>query len=105
MFFGPMMMLLLMLAFIAAIFFMMRMGPMQRSKIGPCGFGFGHVDHHLDLPNDGHSAFEEYREEALRRLDDEQSEFQEFISHLRKAKDKAEFDQFVAERRNRPSQS
>jgi|SRR5690625_1739121 len=47
----------------------------------------------------GNSAFDEYREETLRRLEEEQQEFFDFLQRLRKAKDKAEFDQFMAERR------
>lgn len=47
----------------------------------------------------GNSAFDEYREETLRRLQEEQSEFEGFMERLRKAKDKAEFDQFMNERR------
>ena len=44
---------------------------------------------------------DEYREETLRRLEEEQREFRDFLDRLRMAKDKAEFDQFMAERRNR----
>ncbi|MGF1610242.1 MAG: DUF2852 domain-containing protein [Kiloniellales bacterium] len=51
----------------------------------------------------GNSAFDEYREETLRRLEEEQQEFFEFLDRLRQAKDKAEFDQFMAERKRRPS--
>jgi len=51
----------------------------------------------------GNRAFDEYRTETLRRLEEEQREFREFLERLRMAKDKAEFDQFMAERRNRPS--
>ena len=47
----------------------------------------------------GNSAFDQYREETLRRLEEEQQEFFDFLQRLRKAKDKAEFDQFMAERR------
>ena len=47
----------------------------------------------------GNRAFDEYRDETLRRLEDEQREFREFLERLRHAKDKAEFDQFMAERR------
>jgi hypothetical protein len=47
----------------------------------------------------GNVAFDEYREETLRRLEEEQREFQDFLARLRQAKDKAEFDQFMAERR------
>ena len=50
----------------------------------------------------GNRAFDEYRTETLRRLEDEQREFHDFLDRLRMAKDKAEFDQFMAERRNRP---
>ena len=47
----------------------------------------------------GNRAFDEYRADTLRRLEDEQREFLEFLDRLRHAKDKAEFDQFMAERR------
>ena len=50
----------------------------------------------------GNSAFDEYRDETLRRLEEEQKEFWEFLERLRHAKDKAEFDQFMADRRQRP---
>jgi hypothetical protein len=46
----------------------------------------------------GNRAFDEYREETLRRLEEEQRQFKEFLDRLRHAKDKAEFDQFMAER-------
>jgi hypothetical protein len=54
-------------------------------------------------PSSGNRAFDEYRTETLRRLEDEQREFREFLERLRMAKDKAEFDQFMADRRNRPA--
>jgi hypothetical protein len=54
-------------------------------------------------PSSGNRAFDEYRTETLRRLEEEQREFHEFLDRLRMAKDKAEFDQFMAERRNRAS--
>jgi hypothetical protein len=50
----------------------------------------------------GNHAFDEYRAETLRRLEEEQKEFREFLDRLRFAKDKTEFDQFMAERRNKP---
>ncbi|GAB4232109.1 MAG: DUF2852 domain-containing protein [Methyloligellaceae bacterium] len=46
----------------------------------------------------GNSAFDEYREETLRRLEEEAEEFKAFMERLRAARDKAEFDQFMAER-------
>jgi len=49
----------------------------------------------------GNQAFDEYRTGTLRRLEDEQREFQDFLRRLRQAKDKAEFDQFMAEQRDR----
>ncbi len=51
----------------------------------------------------GNAAFDDYRDETLRRLEEEQREFREFLNRLRKAKDKEEFDQFMADRRSRPS--
>ena len=50
----------------------------------------------------GNAAFDEYRSETLRRLEEEQREFLDFLDRLRKAKDKAEFDAFMSERRNKP---
>ena len=50
----------------------------------------------------GNWAFDEYRADMLRRLEEEQREFKEFLDRLRHAKDKAEFDQFMAERSRRP---
>jgi hypothetical protein len=50
-------------------------------------------------PSSGNKAFDDYRTETLRRLEDEQREFQDFLERLRFAKDKSEFDQFMAERR------
>lgn len=56
------------------------------------------------FPSSGNRAFDEYREDTLRRLEDEQKEFRSFLDRLRQAKDKAEFDQFMNERRSRPAQ-
>nr|WP_114347348.1 DUF2852 domain-containing protein [Paracoccus lutimaris] len=51
----------------------------------------------------GNSAFDAYREETLKRLEDEHREFLDFLKKLREAKDKAEFDQFI-EGRGEPRQ-
>jgi hypothetical protein len=56
-------------------------------------------------PSSGNRAFDEYKTETLRRLEDEQREFRDFLERLRMAKDKAEFDQFMADRRNRPPEA
>ena len=53
-------------------------------------------------PPSGNRAFDEYRSETLRRLEDEQREFVEYLERLRQARDKQEFDQFMADRRRRP---
>jgi hypothetical protein len=53
----------------------------------------------------GNRAFDEYRAETLRRLEEEQRDFRDFLDRLRQAKDKAEFDQFMAERRSRPPEA
>jgi hypothetical protein len=58
--------------------------------------------HRWGAGGSGNVAFDEYREETLRRLDEEQREFRDFLDRLRAAKDRAEFDQFMDERRNRP---
>jgi hypothetical protein len=50
----------------------------------------------------GNRAFDEYRSETLKRLEEEQREFKDFLARLRFARDRAEFDQFMAERRRRP---
>jgi hypothetical protein len=54
-------------------------------------------------PSSGNRAFDEYRTETLKRLEEEQREFRDFLERLRFAKDKTEFDQFMDERRNRPA--
>ena len=52
----------------------------------------------------GNKAFDDYREETLRRLEEEEREFKDFLDRLRQAKDKAEFDQFMSERGRRGPQ-
>ena len=51
----------------------------------------------------GNRAFDEYREAAMKRLEEEFGDFKSFLDRLREAKDKAEFDQFMADRRTRPA--
>lgn len=46
----------------------------------------------------GNSAFDAYKEDTLRRLMDEQEAFESFLQRLREAKDKQEFDTFMADR-------
>lgn len=46
----------------------------------------------------GNTAFDAYKAETLRRLMDEQEQFEAFLERLRAAKDKSEFDEFMEER-------
>ena len=68
----------------------------SRMSGGPWNGGWNYA------PSSGNRAFDEYRADTLRRLEEEQREFRDFLDRLRFAKDKTEFDQFMAERRNRP---
>lgn len=68
----------------------------MREKMERRGFGFG-------PPTSGNRAFDEYRVETLKRLEEEQHQFKDFLDRLRHAKDKEEFDQFMAQQRGRPS--
>lgn len=47
----------------------------------------------------GNKAFDDYRAETLRRLEEEQREFRDYLDRLRRARDKSEFDGFMSERR------
>lgn len=47
----------------------------------------------------GNTAFDAYREETLKRLEEEHEAFLDYLAKLREAKDKAEFDRFMEERR------
>ncbi len=52
----------------------------------------------------GNAAFDEYRAETLKRLEEEEREFRAFLDKLRAAKDKSEFEQFMSDRRSRGSE-
>lgn len=71
----------------------------MRERMGGGGGGWGV----WTGPSSGNRAFDEYKADTIRRLEEEQREFREFLERLRFAKDKTEFDQFMAERRNRPA--
>ena len=60
------------------------------------------ASHHRAAPSSGNAAFDEYKAETLKRLEDEQAEFDDFLTNLRKARDKAEFDQFMSSRKSTP---
>ena len=46
----------------------------------------------------GNSAFDSYKADMLKRLEDEQHAFETFLERLRESKDKSEFDSFMNER-------
>ena len=50
------------------------------------------------MKSSGNRAFDAYKEDTLRRLQEEQENFEAFLERLRAAKDKAEFDEFMDER-------
>jgi hypothetical protein len=60
----------------------------------------------------GNSAFDDYRaaelkrlEEERRKLEEERREFEQYVHDLRRARDKEEFDRFMAERASRTRKS
>ena len=59
---------------------------------GRCG------QRHQGFRSSGNTAFDAYKEETLRRLQEEQDAFQSFLQRLREAKDKNEFDAFMDDR-------
>ena len=71
-------------------------GPWANWKSWTCGFS------EPSASTSGNRAFDEYKAETLRRMEEEQKDFGAFLERLRFAKDKSEFDQFMAERRGRP---
>jgi hypothetical protein len=72
----------------------------MRNRMEEHGFGMSRGFYAF---SSGNRAFDEYRQDTLRRLEEEQTEFKSFLDRLRHAKDKTEFDQFMAERRSRPT--
>jgi len=55
----------------------------------------------LGARSSGNSAFDAYKADMLKRLEDEQTAFDEFLKRLREAKDKSEFDAFMDDNRRR----
>jgi hypothetical protein len=48
----------------------------------------------------GNAAFDDYRASTLRRLEEEQAEFADYVEKLRMARDQEEFERFMSERRS-----
>jgi hypothetical protein len=59
-----------------------------------------HHRNHRRASGTGNTAFDAYREETLKRLEEERDAFVRFLEELRSAKDRAEFDQFMSSRRD-----
>jgi hypothetical protein len=53
---------------------------------------------HHGMRSSGNTAFDSYKSETLRRLEEEQGAFEAFLQRLREAKDKTEFDAFMDDR-------
>jgi hypothetical protein len=78
----------------------------KRMFRGSCGRWGDHYRQHQmrrwgqrhGFASTGNSAFDAYKAETLRRLEEEQQSFEAFLQRLREAKDKSEFDQFMDER-------
>jgi hypothetical protein len=106
-FLAPLMMALMVLCMAGMCLMMRRLHGGERPKSGRAGWGpvdLAQAGPHVPARfPEGRAAFEEYRADTLRRLDREQTEFNDFVGCLRDAKDKAAFDQFMAERRARPA--
>ncbi|MDJ0639152.1 MAG: DUF2852 domain-containing protein [Paracoccaceae bacterium] len=68
----------------------------KRMFSGNCAKRTRHARH--AFKTSGNSAFDAYKADTLRRLEDEQDAFEAFLQRLREAKDKAEFDQFMEDR-------
>lgn len=58
---------------------------------------------HRESRSTGNTAFDEYRETTLKRLEEERREFTHFLERLRRAKDQDEFDEFMSEQAARQS--
>jgi len=54
--------------------------------------------HFHDTASSGNTAFDAYKSDTLRRLEEEQAAFEAFLQRLRDAKDKSEFDTFMEDR-------
>lgn len=57
-----------------------------------------HAGRRYGFRSSGNTAFDAYKADTLERLEREQDEFEAFLARLRASKDKAEFDQYMAER-------
>ena len=91
------------LAILAYVIWSKRMSnpssPSRWARGARCG-GMSRRSATMQAPS-GNAAFDAYRADTLRRLEEEQTNFESFLTRLREARDKAEFDQFMDERADR----
>ncbi len=71
----------------------------KRMFNGSCARRAHHSRH--AFKSSGNTAFDAYKSETLRRLEEEQEAFEAFLQRLRDAKDKSEFDEFMKDREHR----
>lgn len=78
----------------------------QKSWMGKCGARHEARHGWQNTASSGNAAFDDYRAEQLRRLEEERRRldeeieaFHEHMANLRKARDREEFDRFMADRR------
>ena len=69
----------------------------KRMFNGSCGKRRTHTPSY-GFKTSGNTAFDSYKADMLKRLEDEQHAFESFLERLREAKDKGEFDAFMEER-------
>lgn len=74
-----------------------RLGASKRTRHAP------RLPFATQMRSTGNAAFDAYKADTLRRLEEEQTNFEAFLKRLREARDKAEFDQFMEERAKRDS--
>ena len=70
----------------------------KRMFSGSCRSRHSHSYTKSGFRSSGNSAFDAYKADTLKRLQDEQDAFEAFLQRLREAKDKTEFDQFMEDR-------
>ena len=75
----------------------------KRMFAGNCSRRTRHAAH--AFKSSGNSAFDAYKADTLRRLEEEQDAFEAFLQRLRDAKDKAEFDQFMEDRARKKNET
>ena len=74
----------------------------SRTRCGPMARYRRHSN--VAFKSSGNLSFDAYKAETLRRLEEEQGNFESFLQRLRESKDKSEFDQFMDDRARKASE-